>query len=223
MNKAILLGLSLALLGGCSSEPPVVTPEATVPDEVPTQEEEVVLDPVPEEDFQLPDEVEQAEIPHGDNPISNAYVAAIVAARDEESNMYNPIIIDPEDEFKQLVFPMLQFNPEHAQGFAISVSAMMVQAYGVVAILPVEGQEQVILDGMQYFIDTQIQNFTNYLPDQLDVAQSARLETLEDGTILLVMCADQDEVFDKIVTDGKILTGEEVLVLPLEEDEAASE
>ena len=30
------------------------------------------------------------------------------------------------------------------------------------------------------------------------MASSARLETLEDGTVLLVMCQDQDAVFDKI-------------------------
>ena len=30
------------------------------------------------------------------------------------------------------------------------------------------------------------------------MAENARLETLEDGTILLVMCQDQDTVFDAI-------------------------
>ena len=36
------------------------------------------------------------------------------------------------------------------------------------------------------------------LADQYEVAENARLETLEDGTILLVMCEDQDTVFDAI-------------------------
>ncbi len=30
------------------------------------------------------------------------------------------------------------------------------------------------------------------------MAESARLETLSDGTVLMVMCQDQDTVFDAI-------------------------
>ena len=33
---------------------------------------------------------------------------------------------------------------------------------------------------------------------QYQVAQGARLETLEDGTVLLVMCQDGDAVFEAI-------------------------
>ena len=33
---------------------------------------------------------------------------------------------------------------------------------------------------------------------KIDIASNARLETLEDGTVLLVMCQDQDAVFDAI-------------------------
>ena len=42
------------------------------------------------------------------------------------------------------------------------------------------------------------QNFEQYLADQYDIANNARLETLEDGTILLVMCDGQDQVFTAI-------------------------
>ena len=38
----------------------------------------------------------------------------------------------------------------------------------------------------------------NIKADQYEIASNARLETLEDGTILLVMCEDQDAVFDAI-------------------------
>ena len=37
-----------------------------------------------------------------------------------------------------------------------------------------------------------------YLADQYDIASHARLDTLADGTVLLVMCEDQDEVFNSI-------------------------
>ena len=36
--------------------------------------------------------------------------------------------------------------------------------------------------------------------DQYDIANAAKVETLEDGTILLVMCEDQDTVLDAIKT-----------------------
>ena len=53
-------------------------------------------------------------------------------------------------------------------------------------------------EGLQGFIDQQQQNFQMYLPDQYAIAQNARLDTLSDGTVLLVMCEDQDVVFDTI-------------------------
>ena len=38
------------------------------------------------------------------------------------------------------------------------------------------------------------------LADQYEVALNAKLETLDDGTIVMVMCEGQDEVFDAIVS-----------------------
>lgn len=39
-----------------------------------------------------------------------------------------------------------------------------------------------------------------YLADQYEIASNARVETLEDGTILMVMCEGQDDVFTAIKT-----------------------
>ena len=50
----------------------------------------------------------------------------------------------------------------------------------------------------QGYIGRTKSSFEMYLADQYEVAENARLETLEDGTILLVMCQDQDTVFDAI-------------------------
>ena len=47
-------------------------------------------------------------------------------------------------------------------------------------------------------MDRQQSSFELYLPDQYQVAQEAQLETLEDGTVLLVMCQDSGEVFEAI-------------------------
>lgn len=50
----------------------------------------------------------------------------------------------------------------------------------------------------QGFVDQQKQNFEQYLADQYDIANAAKVETLEDGTILLVMSEGQDAIFDSI-------------------------
>ena len=50
----------------------------------------------------------------------------------------------------------------------------------------------------QFYGIRQKQSFEQYLADQYEVASAARLETLADGTVLLVMCQDQDGVFDAI-------------------------
>ena len=82
--------------------------------------------------------------------------------------------------------------------FALSVSPMNIKAYGIAAIYPAAGKSDAVLEGLNAFIDRQKQSFEQYLADQYEIAGNARLETLEDGTILLVMCEDQDAVFDAI-------------------------
>lgn len=195
MNKSLFLALSFLLCTGCAtnnsntdSNTEQISPQPqTEPPETPpsTSNQTDTLSK------------EGAELGEG-NALSQAYGLAITQARDEESNQYNPVLTSVEDEYSEYIFPLLQFSPEMAEGYAISVSAMMVQAYGVVAILPVPGQEEAVYQGLEFFIDTQMENFAEYRPDQLLVAQSARLEILSDGTILMVMCSEQDEIFQEI-------------------------
>ena len=63
---------------------------------------------------------------------------------------------------------------------------------------PAEGQAEAVQAAVESYVSLQRKSFENYLADQYEVAENARLETLEDGTILLVMCQDQDTVFDAI-------------------------
>lgn len=129
---------------------------------------------------------------------AQAYKAAIEGARDEETNEYLPVITAASDDMADLILPMLGITDENAAAYAVSVSPMNIRAYGVAAILPADGSSQEILDGVNGFVETQRANFEFYLADQYEIAQSAKVETLDDGTILLVMCEDQDTVFDSI-------------------------
>lgn len=126
------------------------------------------------------------------------YRTAIESARDQELNEAVPIVTSTEDNLGQPVFDILGLDPADCAACALSASLMNVKAYGIAAVCPASGKEQQVWDGLSAFIDRQQQNFQTYLPDQYAIAQNARLDTLVDGTVLLVMCENQDVVFDTI-------------------------
>ena len=96
------------------------------------------------------------------------------------------------------ILPMLGITAENTSSFAVAVSAMNVRAYGIAAVMPAAGEDEAVLEGLNSFIENQRQSFEQYLADQYEVAKNARLETLEDGTLLLVMSEGQDALFDAI-------------------------
>lgn len=126
------------------------------------------------------------------------YETAITAARDEETNQVQPVLTSAEGENANLIFSLLGVSAEDMSAFALSVSLMNVKAYAIAAIYPAAGKEDTVLEGLHSFVDSQKQSFEQYLPDQYEIAKNTRLETLEDGTALLVMCENQDPVFDAI-------------------------
>lgn len=125
------------------------------------------------------------------------YLQAIEDARTDEANE-NMKVSTSADNVNAMTFEMLGFAKEDVDAYAISVSLMNIRAYGVVAVMPAEGKEDTVKEGLQSFIDSQKQSFQNYLADQYAIANSARLEELEDGTLVLVMCEGQDAVYESI-------------------------
>ena len=113
---------------------------------------------------------------------------------------YNPVIskVDSEDPVSAMILESMGLKEEDMTAFGVSGSMMNVKAYGIAAVMPAEGKEEAVKEGLQGFIDRQKSSFETYLADQYAVAESAPLETLEDGTVLMVMCEDQDTVFDGI-------------------------
>lgn len=113
---------------------------------------------------------------------------------------YNPVLnqFHPEDDISALALESLGLEEGDVEAFAASVSVMNTQAYALAAVQPAQGREEAVQESLQGYVDRQKSNFELYLPDQYQVAQDARLETLEDGTVLLVMCQNGDEVFEAI-------------------------
>ena len=111
---------------------------------------------------------------------------------------YNPPVTSGEEDLSELAFQLLGVTEEDMEAYAISLSAMNVQAYTIALILPAEGKEETVLESVNAYVERQQQSFEFYLADQYEIAKSARVETLEDGTILLVMAENTDEVYSAI-------------------------
>lgn len=129
---------------------------------------------------------------------TDLYETAIEAARDEQTNEALPLISETDDDGAQMVFELLGVSPEEMTAYALSVSLMNVKAYAVAAIYPAAGKEDTVLETLRVFVANQQKSFKEYLADQYEIAVNTRLETLEDGTVLLVMSENQDAVFDSI-------------------------
>lgn len=131
-----------------------------------------------------------------------AYAAAIEAARDDEMNEAFPVSTNEtgfgNEAIEEMTFTVLGFTKEDTESYAVSMSLMIVNAYAIVAVKPAEGKEDTVKTGLERYIETQKASFENYLEDQHEIASSAKLETLDDGTILLVMAEGQDGIFDSI-------------------------
>lgn len=132
--------------------------------------------------------------------------AEAITANGGEAVQYNPVISEAkEEDGSAMLLELMGLKAEDMAAYGISASMMNVQAYGIAAVLPAEGKTETVTEALQSYIDLQKMNFEFYLADQFEVASNARLETLEDGTVLMVMCADSDQVF-KAISDA-ILEG----------------
>lgn len=212
---SLILGatLCLSLLAACGTPAadPTATPSA-IPSETPSEEPTATPSADPSEQPSAPSDqpvapteqpaapTEQpAETPaQGGSDLSAGFVNAITSARSEQENTDRPIIAKGGD-VNDLYWDTLGFAAADVSDYAFSLSLMNTQAYCVGVFKPVDGKADAVYNGLKAYIDRTIQSFTNYLPDQLVYAENARLEKLADGTVVIVMCENQDTVYDTIV------------------------
>ena len=130
-----------------------------------------------------------------------ALYSEAITANGGEMVEYNPVMTEAkEDDGSAMLLEMMGLKQEDMTAFAISTSMMNVKAYGIAAVMPAEGKEEAVKTALQAFIDQKCMEFETYLVDQYDVAKAAKLETLADGTVLMVMAEGQDEIFTGIST-----------------------
>ncbi len=182
------------------SEEPTATPSAD-PSEEPSEEPSAAPTEQPVAHTEQPSAPSEqpAETPaQGGSDLSAGFVNAITSARSEQENTDRPIIAKGGD-VNDLYWDTLGFAAADVSDYAFSLSLMNTQAYCVGVFKPVDGKADAVYNGLKAYIDRTIQSFTNYLPDQLVYAENARLEKLADGTVVIVMCENQDTVYDTIV------------------------
>lgn len=129
----------------------------------------------------------------------NELYATAITENGGEMAQYNAPVTGAAEE-GAMMLELMGLTAEDAAAYAISTSMMMVHAYGIAAIMPAEGKEEAVNNGLKAFIEQKQQAFEMYLPDQYENAKNAKLETLADGTVLMVMTAEQDTIFDAIKT-----------------------
>lgn len=207
----LCLTMCLALLSACgtetepdptdttepvtSTEPSAEPEESTDPSAEPSEEPEESTAP----ETETPEtEAPATEAPETEAPATNALGDAITAARTDEENEAYPVFCD-KDAIEDMYYQVVGFTASDVDEIAMSVSLINVKAYGIVVVKPAEGCADTVKAGLQGFIDTQCANFETYLADQYEIAKNAKLETLEDGTIVMVMCENADSVYESIV------------------------
>lgn len=107
---------------------------------------------------------------------------------------------DCKSQADNFILPMLGLAEGDYESFAASVSLMNVRSYAVAIVKPAEGKTDAVKEALSGFIEAQKSAQENYLADQYAIAKAAKLETLKSGEVVLVMCENQDQVFQSIET-----------------------
>ena len=199
----LCIAMCLALMSACGTETKPEESTEPITSEQPSEAPEDSAEPENPEDSAEPENPEDSAEP--ENPedssepeTSSPLADAITSARGDEENEAYPVQSD-KDAIESMYYDVLGFTADDVTELAMSVSLINVKAYGIVIAKPAEGCEETVKAGLQGFIDTQCANFETYLADQYEIAKNAKLETLDDGTIIMVMCENADAVYEAIV------------------------
>lgn len=154
-------------------------------------------------------------------PAAKDYSQILHDARDAEFNQYYMIIAPGKEEgvkyqaidgvaseytAEQLesfaadfVMPIFGLTEDMAEDYAVSVSVMNTQCYGIAIVKPAEGQAEAVKQAMEDFVQAQQSAFEFYLADQYDIALEATVTVADSGEVVLVCCKDSSTVRDNIL------------------------
>lgn len=91
-----------------------------------------------------------------------------------------------------MTLDVLGLAPEQLDDLGLSVSLMSPSVYCVAIIKPTDGNETAVLEALDQYWKLQQQTYETYLPNLYEIAKDAKLEVLQSGEILFVMCENAD-------------------------------
>lgn len=102
------------------------------------------------------------------------------------------------EDYKSILFQLTGLDPADMQAYAMAINLMNISVDAVALIMPAAGREQAVTDALKTYVAQVQQSFENYLPGPYEIAKQAKIETLADGTLVLVMCEDGSSVLETI-------------------------
>lgn len=123
------------------------------------------------------------------------YQAAILSA---QAGQDQTVVVSGQDPQANEIFSALGLDPEDLAAYAVSMSLADDSAYTVAAFYPAPDREDAVLEALDRYAEGRKTGLADKASGQYEIAVNARTEVLEDGTVLMVMCQDQDLVFDAV-------------------------
>ena len=153
-----------------------------------------------------------------DSSTPKDYAQILHDARTDEENQYNMIFTKGEDgkftamdgysaeydadqlndEIQNMLLPLLNLEEGQYTDFAASLSAMMVQSYGVAIVKPAEGKTDDVKAALEAYVASEQQSMEHYLEDQYQIAKAATVTVAPTGEVILVCAEDHDTLLANI-------------------------
>ena len=153
-----------------------------------------------------------------DSAAPKDYSQILHDARSDEENEYNMIFTKGEDgkftaidgysaeydadqlndEIQNMLLPLLNLEDGMYTDFAASLSAMMVQSYGVAIVKPAEGRTDEVKAALEAYVASEQQSMEHYLEDQYQIAKAATVTVAPSGEVILVCAEDHDTLLANI-------------------------
>ncbi len=105
---------------------------------------------------------------------------------------------DLNSQVTNLVLPLIGLEEGDYEDFAISVSGIITQSYGVAIVKPAEGKTEAVKAALEDYVAKQQSSMENYLMDQYEIAKAAKVTVVPTGEVVMVCCENQDAVLTAI-------------------------
>ena len=126
--------------------------------------------------------------------LTTRYQRAITAIQSESENESASLITSSDDANASTIFRLLGVTADDMTAYALRIPPSSDRAYGIALIKPAAGHEGIVEEGLKKYRHDLSDSFMDRQVDQYEIARSAKIERLDDDTMLFVMCREPDNV-----------------------------